>query len=70
LYGTGQFAPGDKLIHDSIVGSRFTAVIDAQVQSDGHDAIVPVITGTAHAVGSCVFTVDPDDELVPGFVFR
>ncbi len=33
-------------------------------------AVVPQVTGMAHRTGEHVFTVDPHDPLVPGFVLR
>ena len=37
----------------------------------GHwDSVVPVVTGTAHKVAECTFSVDARDDLVPGFVLR
>lgn len=70
LASDGVLGDGDVLVHDSIVGSRFRARVVARVRADGHDAVVPEVTGTAHRVGSSTFTVDPRDELVPGFVLR
>ena len=57
-------------MHDSIVGSRFRASVLSHVTEHGRPAVVPVVTGTAYRVGTCRFTVDPRDPLVPGFVFR
>ncbi|MDR1710974.1 MAG: proline racemase family protein [Propionibacteriaceae bacterium] len=70
LHAAGQMAPGDVLVHDSIVGSRFIAEIAEVVAADGRQAVVPVVSGTAYKVGEMRFTVDPDDDLVPGFVLR
>ncbi|MDC5698101.1 proline racemase family protein [Intrasporangium calvum] len=70
LADEGRLGEGDVLVHDSIVGSRFRARVAERCHVDGHDAVVPEVTGTAHRVGSSVFTVDPRDELVPGFVLR
>lgn len=70
LASDGILGDGDVLVHDSIVGSRFRARVAARVRAEGHDAVVPEVTGTAHRVGSSTFTVDPRDELVPGFVLR
>ncbi|SIH77250.1 Proline racemase [Mycobacteroides abscessus subsp. abscessus] len=62
----GELGDGQRLVHESIVGTRFTArVLD--VTDDG---VVPVVTGTAHQVAESSFTVDPKDDLVPGFVLR
>jgi proline racemase len=59
-----------ELVHDSIVGSTFEATIVERVTVDGRAAVVPSIRGTAYRTGEHVFHVDPDDDLVPGFVFR
>jgi len=61
LTASGELAPGRRLVHDSIVGSRFTAWL-----SDG----VPVIRGMAYPTGTHTFEIDPDDPLTPGFVLR
>lgn len=66
LHAKGELGDGQRLVHESIVGTRFTArVLD--VTDDG---VVPVVTGTAHKVAESTFTVDPKDDLVPGFVLR
>jgi proline racemase/trans-L-3-hydroxyproline dehydratase len=70
LAAAGRLASGRTLTHDSIVGSRFTARIEAHTTADGFAAVVPSITGIAHPTGEHVFEMDPDDELVPGFVLR
>lgn len=65
-----QLKIGEVLKHDSIVDSQFLGVAKAQVISDGHDAILPQVTGMAYKTGESVFTVDPRDPLTPGFVLR
>jgi proline racemase len=70
LAETGQLADGQRLVHESIVGSEFSARIDEKVEATGRPAVVPVITGRAHRTGEHVFVVDPHDPLVPGFVLR
>lgn len=62
LIANGELASGQKLVHDSIVGSRFTAWMGAEG--------APVIRGMAYPTGEHVFEVDPDDPLTPGFVLR
>ncbi|WP_432839690.1 proline racemase family protein [Dactylosporangium sp. CA-092794] len=66
LTASGALAPGHTLVHDSIVGSRFTAT--ASLDAGGR--VLPVITGMAYPTGEHVFTVDPGDPLTPGFVLR
>jgi proline racemase/trans-L-3-hydroxyproline dehydratase len=70
LAATGRLAPGHTLLHESIVGSRFTACVASTTDVDGYAAVVPSITGTAYPTGEHTFVVDPDDDLVPGFVLR
>lgn len=70
LAADGMLGEGEVLVHDSIVGSRFRARFLRRTVTDGHDAVVPEVTGTAHRVGRSHFVVDPHDALVPGFVLR
>ncbi|WP_433203331.1 proline racemase family protein [Dactylosporangium sp. CS-047395] len=66
LTASAELASGQTLVHDSIVGSRFTAV--ATAGPDG--TVVPVISGMAYPTGEHTFIVDPGDPLTPGFVLR
>ncbi len=70
LAASGELGDGDVLLHESIVGSTFRARVTDRVWADGHDAVVPEVTGTAYRTGSATFTVDPADPLTPGFVLR
>jgi proline racemase len=70
LTASGELRDGQTLVHDSIVGSRFLAAVQAHVTEDSRPAVVPVVTGAAYRVGSSTFTIDPRDPLVPGFVLR
>jgi proline racemase len=70
LAADGRVPPGTVLRHDSIVGSTFIATVLDTVDVDGRIAIVPQVTGMAYRTGEHVFTIDPHDPLVPGFVLR
>lgn len=70
LRAEGSLAPGEVLVHDSIVGSRFYGRILDELNVDGHSAVIPAVSGTAHMTGRHEFVVDPRDVLVPGFVLR
>jgi proline racemase len=70
LSASGLLAPGQALVHESIVGSRFLGRVLDHVTVHGRDAVLPQVTGLAHKTGEHVFEVDPDDPLVPGFVLR
>ncbi|MCG5213200.1 proline racemase family protein [Streptosporangium soli] len=70
LSAAGRLRDDRRLVHDSIVGSRFHARVLHHVTADGRLAVIPVVSGTAHKTGEHLFVVDPADELFPGFVLR
>ncbi|MEU4835156.1 proline racemase family protein [Streptosporangium sp. NPDC023615] len=70
LSATGRLGDDRRLVHDSIVGSRFHARVLRHVSADGRAAVVPVVSGSAHRTGEHLFTADPADTLFPGFVLR
>ncbi len=70
LDATGDLAPGQALVHDSIVGSRFIGRVVDRTTMAGRDAVLPQVTGMAYRTGIHRFEVDPHDPLVPGFVLR
>ncbi|HYX94277.1 MAG TPA: proline racemase family protein [Geodermatophilus sp.] len=65
----GLLRPGETLVHDSIVGSTFRAVVEDVTAVHGRRAVVPVVTGRAFRTGEHSFVADPDDDLVP-FLLR
>jgi proline racemase len=70
LAAGGRLKPGQTLVHDSIVGTRFHARIINELNADGRRAIVPEVTGMAYRTGEHRFEIDPADELGTGFVLR
>ncbi|MEV0598461.1 proline racemase family protein [Streptomyces sp. NPDC050315] len=70
LAATGHLKPGQALVHDSIVGTRFHARIVEELTADGYSAVVPEVTGTAYRTGEHRFEIDPADDLGTGFVLR
>ena len=66
----GSLGPGQELMNDSIVGTRFTARIVAEVTSDGRQAVIPEVTGMAYRTGDHTFELAPDDPIGEGFVLR
>ncbi len=61
----GTLKAGETLLHESIVGSRFTARFTTAGES-----VLPVITGMAYPTGEHEFVIDPEDPMTPGFVLR
>jgi proline racemase len=70
LAADGRLPAGTVLRHDSIVDSTFTGTVLELVEVDGRPAVVPQVTGMAYRTGDHVFSIDPSDPLVPGFVLR
>jgi proline racemase len=70
LDADGRLPAGAVLRHESIVGSTFTGRVLDRVEVAGRPAVVPQVTGTAYRTGEHVFSIDPHDPLVPGFVLR
>jgi proline racemase len=68
LAAEGRLPAGAVLRHDSIVGSTFTGTVLDTVEVDGRAAVIPQVTGMAYRTGEHVFSIDPHDPLVPGFV--
>jgi proline racemase len=70
LTAEGRLPAGTVLRHDSIVGSTFTGTVLAGVEVGGRPAVVPRVTGMAYRTGEHLFSIDPYDPVVPGFVLR
>lgn len=68
LQARGLMKEGDVLIHESIIGSRFTGRIIALTSLEGRDAIIPEITGRAWITGEHVYHLDPSDPFPQGYV--
>lgn len=70
LAADGRLPAGTVLRHDSIVGSTFTGTVLETVDIAGRAAVIPQVTGMAYRTGEHVFSIDPHDPLIPGFVLR
>ena len=70
LADQGRLPAGTVLRHDSIISSTFTGTVLDTVDVGGRRAVLPQVTGMAYRTGEHVFSIDPHDPLVPGFVLR
>lgn len=59
-----------RIVIESIIGSRFSGVIVQTTTFGSHPAIIPEIEGTAHITGRHEFLIDPSDPLRQGFLLR
>ena len=68
LHARGLMREGDVLIHESIIGSRFTGKIVSLTEIGGREAIIPQITGRAWITGQHTYCLDPTDPYPQGYV--
>jgi 4-hydroxyproline epimerase len=67
LTAKGRLKAGDAFVHESIIGSRFTGRVEAQVELGGRAAIIPSVEGSAIATGHNILWIDRADPFWAGF---
>lgn len=70
LYARGDLKVGDRFVHESIIGSQFTGVVEAATEVAGIAAMFPSIAGWAHVYGANQIRVDDADPYAFGFEVR
>jgi proline racemase len=68
LRARGAMQVGDSMIHESIIGSRFTGRIAGTTTVAGKPAILPTIEGRAWITGLASEMLDPSDPYQTGYV--
>jgi proline racemase len=58
---------GASMIHESLLGTRFTAEVVEELEVAGRPAIVPRLTGQAWIFGTAELALDPTDPFPLGF---
>ena len=61
-FAKGWLKPGDKFIHESIIGSKFIGTVEKVTAVGGKPAIVPGIEGWARIYGYNTITIDDEDD--------
>jgi 4-hydroxyproline epimerase len=67
LHATGRLKVGDRFVHESYIGSRFTGRIEAETMLGDTPAIIPSIEGSAIATGLNTIWIDQADPFWAGF---
>jgi 4-hydroxyproline epimerase len=67
LAAKGRLKVGDAFVHESIIGSRFTGRVEAQVELGERPAIIPSVQGSAVATGHNILWIDRADPFWAGF---
>jgi proline racemase len=71
LAAKGQLALGQKVVNESILGTKFTGRFVKHVQvSAGQAGVIPEIRGRAFITGFNRFIMDPEDPLKNGFELK
>ncbi|MBA7645555.1 Proline racemase [subsurface metagenome] len=70
LYAKGQLKLNELSVHESIIGTTFSARALEEVMVGDYKAILPAITGRAFITGMCTWTIDPADPVKHGFLLR
>ena len=58
----GKLKKGDSFIHESIIGSKFTGIVEEITEVGGKPAIIPSIEGWAKIYGQNTITIDEGDD--------
>ena len=67
LHAHGQIEPGELFRHESVIGSRFDARVEATTAVGPYDAVVPSISGRAWITSFNQLVLDPTDPFQEGF---
>jgi proline racemase len=67
LIAKGELEPDGTLIHESVIGTRFTAQVAGTTEVGGIPAVVPRLTGRGWIFATHEFGWDPSDPFPEGF---
>jgi 4-hydroxyproline epimerase len=70
LSALGRLEVGDRFVHESYIGSRFTGRIEAATMIGDQRAIIPSVQGSAVATGFNTIWIDGDDPFHAGFTVQ
>jgi proline racemase len=70
LHADGALGPGEWMLHDSIVGTRFRGRVVDTTEAHGRPAVITEVEGSAARTGEHRFVLDPADDLGTGFLLR
>jgi 4-hydroxyproline epimerase len=67
LVARGRLKAGDRFVHESYIGSRFTGRVEEITTLADHSAVIPSIEGSAIATGLNTIWIDEADPFWRGF---
>jgi proline racemase len=69
-HARGELREGDRVVFESLIGSRFGGRIVETTSFGPYAAVVPEVDGSAHITGRHEFLLDPTDTIGRGFLLR
>jgi trans-L-3-hydroxyproline dehydratase len=69
-YARGEIGLGERVVIESIIGSRFGGRVVGTTTFGPYPAVIPEVEGTAYITGRHEFLIDPGDPLRSGFILR
>jgi len=66
----GELGVGEKMVIESLIGSRFTVRVLEETEFGPFQAVIPEVEGSASITGRNEFVIHPDDPLRDGFILR
>lgn len=67
MHARGQIGLNEKFVHESVIGSKFTGIIEEIGSIAGQTSITPSITGSAWITGFYQHVLDASDPFPEGF---
>jgi len=69
-WARGELGPGEELVVESIIGTRFTVQCVGETRVGQYAAVIPEVSGSAWFTGAHRFSLDKGDPLARGFLLR
>jgi proline racemase len=67
MHARGQIAAGERFVHESVIGSQFTATVDEQATVGQYPAVVISVAGQAWITEMSQVGYDPSDPFPAGY---
>ncbi len=69
-FDKGEINSNEKMVIESIIGTKFTGKVVQQTKFGNYDAVIPEVSGNAFITGKHEYLIDPNDPLKNGFILR
>ncbi|MDT2006635.1 hypothetical protein FXW78_22170 [Rhodococcus opacus] len=67
MHARGDIQPGERFIHESIIGTKFDSVIESTTRVGDVDAVIPSVAGQAWITDISQVGLDPTDPFPTGY---